>query len=222
VYVGIVVQSRALPVAWCVMPQQEKWDEGQWEIIGRLFAQVACSLTSADCTLLADRGLSCLRLIKACKQVGWHSILRLKNAEWFRRTFRRGYRDWEQGKRVVKKEGEQWYGKVLLWQEHSFETSLSACWEPGYDEAWLVISDRPASPKRVREYARCMRVEAPTGCATSYGDLSSRYVHKAEVAFTQRRVVSASSLRCSSAAVTLRSKFPCATCSRTGRMASTV
>jgi transposase len=62
----------------------------------------------------------------------------------------------------------------------------------------------------------------PTGCATSYGDLSSRYAHKAAVAFTQRRVVSASSLRCSSAAATLCSKFPCATCSRTGRMASTV
>ena len=26
VYLGILVQSRILPIAWCVMPQQESWD----------------------------------------------------------------------------------------------------------------------------------------------------------------------------------------------------
>ncbi len=31
---------------------------GQWEIVNRLFDQVSGSLTSADCTLLADRGLA--------------------------------------------------------------------------------------------------------------------------------------------------------------------
>ncbi len=160
VYVGIVVQSRVLPIAWCVMPQQESWDEGQWQIVGRLFEQVASSLTSADCTLLADRGLSCLTLIKLCQQVGWHYVLRIKQEEWMRRKFRHFSRDWQQGKQVVKKTGEQWYGKVLLWQEHQLETWLSACWEPGYEEAWLVISDRKASHKRVGEYAKRMRVEA--------------------------------------------------------------
>src|SRR5437667_9935408 len=29
VYVGLLVQSRVLPVAWRVMPQQESWDQGQ-------------------------------------------------------------------------------------------------------------------------------------------------------------------------------------------------
>jgi len=180
VYVGIVVQSRALPVAWCVMPQQERWDEGQWEIIGRLFEQVAQYLLSADCTLLADRGLSCLRLITLCKKVGWHYVLRIKTEEWVRRKFRHWYRDWEQGKQVVKKEGEQWYGQVLLWQEHQFETWLSACWEPGYDEPWVVVSDRCASHKRVREYAMRMRVESTFQDTKGRGCLMecSRFTHR--------------------------------------------
>ena len=160
VYLGLLVQSRVLPVAWRVMPQQESWDQGQWEIIGQLFDLVASYLTSSECTLLADRGLSCLSLIELCKKVGWHYVLRIKNGEWVRRKFRHFYRDWQQGKQFVKKEGEQWYGKILLWQEHQFVTWLSACWEPGYEEAWFLISDRPASHQRVREYARRMRVEA--------------------------------------------------------------
>src|SRR5258708_33159589 len=40
VYVGLVLHSRVLPLAWCVMPQQESWDEGQWESVGGLFEQV--------------------------------------------------------------------------------------------------------------------------------------------------------------------------------------
>jgi len=134
VYVGLVVHARALPIAWCIMPQQEHWKQGQWDIVARLFAQVAAVLPSSDCTLLADRGLSCLHLIKQCQQVGWHYVLRIKNEEWVRRKFRHVYRDWEQGKHFVKKEGEHWYGKVLLWQSHQFESWLSACWDPGYDE----------------------------------------------------------------------------------------
>lgn len=160
VYVGILVQSRVLPLAWQVMPQQESWDEGQWDIVARLFAQIAPLLTSATCTLLADRGLSCLNLIKLCQQVDWHYVLRIKNEEWFRRKVRRVYREWQQGKELGKKEGDQWYGEIVLWKEHQFPTWLSACWEPGYEEAWLLISDRPASHKRVREYAKRMRVEA--------------------------------------------------------------
>ncbi len=160
VYIGILVQSRLLPVAWRVMPQQEHWEQGQWQLLAELFEQIAPYLTSSDCTLIADRGLSCLQLLDLCKKVGWHYVLRIKNEEWVRRTFRHWYQDWQQGKAFVKKEGAQWYGKVLLWKEHAFDVWLSACWEPGYEEAWFLISDRPASHQRVREYARRMRVEA--------------------------------------------------------------
>lgn len=160
VYVGILMQSRVLPIAWRVMPQQEKWEQGQWEMVGQLFEQVAPYFTRGCCTLLADRGLSCLNLIALCQKMGWHYVLRLKNEVWVRRKMRRHYQEWQQGKQFVKHEGEQWYGEVLLWKEHQFAGWLSACWEPGNEEAWFLLSDQPASPKRIREYAYRMRVEA--------------------------------------------------------------
>jgi hypothetical protein len=159
VYLGILVQSRILPVAWCVMPQKQTWDQGLWEIVAECFELVAPHLTG-ECTLLADRGLSCLALIELCKQVGWHYVLRIKNEEWCRRRVRQRYRNWQQGKHFVNKPGQQWYGEVMLWKEHQFATWLSASWEPGYEEAWFLISDRPASRQRVSEYGRRMRVEA--------------------------------------------------------------
>ena len=160
VYLGILLQSRVLPLAWSVMPQHESWEQGQWEIVAHFFEQVAPHLSSNQCTLLADRGLTCLTLIELCKQVGWHYVLRIKNEEWCRRRFRHTYRDWQQGKQFVTKPDQHWYGEVVLWQEHQFACWLSACWEPGYEEAWFLISDRPASPQRVSEYRRRMRVEA--------------------------------------------------------------
>lgn len=180
VYLGILVQSRVLPLAWHVMPQQEKWDEALWDIVGQLLAQVAPLLSEASCTLLADRGLSCLELIKLCQQVGWHYLLRIKQEEWVRRSFRRGYQPWQQAQQVILKEGQQWYGKVLLWKEHQYATWLSACWQTGYEEAWLLISDRPAARKRVREYAKRMRVEA------TFQDHKSRGCLIEDSRFTQR------------------------------------
>jgi hypothetical protein len=120
VYLGILVQSRVLPLAWSVMPQKETWEQGQWEIVGHLFELVAPHLSSAQCTLLADRGLSCLTLIELCQRVGWHYVLRIKQEQWCRRRFGQSYRQWQQGKQFVSKPGQHWYGEVLLWQEHQF------------------------------------------------------------------------------------------------------
>ena len=89
-----------------------------------------------------------------------HLSSETKLVSYERRKLRRRYQEWQQGKQVVKKEGEQWYGEVLLWKEHQFVGWLSACWEPGDEDAWLLLSDRPASHQRVSEYARRMRVEA--------------------------------------------------------------
>src|SRR5215469_8609979 len=51
VYVGLLVHSRVLPLAWQVMPAQEKWPEGQWTVVKRLLEQVTPHLAQSDCTL---------------------------------------------------------------------------------------------------------------------------------------------------------------------------
>jgi hypothetical protein len=82
VYLGLLQQSRVLPLAWKVMPGQQEWEQGQWEIVAQLFERVAHALGEADCTLIADRGLSCLTLIELCCTHGWHYVLRIKHEEY--------------------------------------------------------------------------------------------------------------------------------------------
>jgi len=160
VFVGILVQKRLLPLAWEIMPQAEKWNEGQWQIVDRLFGQVAQFLHARHVTVLADRGLTALPLIRLCERYHWHYVLRMQNDEYCRRRWRTFYRDWQRGCDFLLKKGTSWYGNVLLWKEHGFACTLSACWDVECEEAWFLLSDLPASPRLVSIYALRMRVEA--------------------------------------------------------------
>lgn len=160
VYVGLLQQARALPLAWKVMPGQQEWEVGQWEIVSRLFERVARLLGEADCTVIADRGLSCLKLIELCQAHGWHYVLRIKQEEFLQRKRYGHFQDWVTCGEVVRAPGQSWFGTVRLWKEHGYQTELSAVWEEGYKEAWFLISDRPAGRKRVKEYGWRMRVES--------------------------------------------------------------
>jgi len=84
------VQKRLLPLAWELMPQSEEWDQSQWQIVERLFAQVAQFLPAQEVILLADRGLAALPLIRLCEQRHWHYVLRIQNDASCRRSFRGG------------------------------------------------------------------------------------------------------------------------------------
>ena len=79
-YLGLLVQSRLLPVSWQVLPVHQKWEQRQWEVVGALLDRVIPHLGHADCTLLADRGLVGHALVQLCQQRGWHYILRLPAA----------------------------------------------------------------------------------------------------------------------------------------------
>src|SRR5947209_4460262 len=105
VFVGILVQKRLLPLAWEIMPQSEEWDEGQWSIVERLFAQAAQFLPAQQVILLADRGLAALPLIRLCEHHHWHYVLRIQNEEYCRRSFRKSYRDWQRGGEFLLKAG---------------------------------------------------------------------------------------------------------------------
>jgi Transposase DDE domain len=168
VYVGLWQHSRVLPLAWRVMPGQEQWEQSQWEIVAQLFERVKRYLGEADCTVIADRGLSCLKLIQLCQAQGWHYLLRIKQDEWCCRWLRGRWQSWQQTCGIVAQTGKHWYGTIRLWKEHEYETQLSAVWEEGQEEAWLLISDKPAGRKRVSEYRWRMRVEA------TFQDMKSR------------------------------------------------
>jgi hypothetical protein len=158
-YLGLLVHSRVLPLAWQVLPAQQKWPEGQWAVVSRLFDRVAPHLKDADCTLLADRGLVGWPLVQLCRDRHWHYLLRVCKEHTCRRWIGR-WTAWQPLGSLLTKPGQQWCGRVQLWQEQTLDTHLSALWEPTHQEVWLLISDRPAGRQRIGEYATRMRVEA--------------------------------------------------------------
>jgi len=160
VYLGRLVQSRVLPGAWRIMPLQEEWDQGQWELVGELLDAVRLHLEATDCTLIADRGLAGLPLVNLCRDRKFHYLLRVCKEQTCRRRMGQGWSWWCALQHVIRAKGQQWYGRVLLWQDGTIETYLSAVWDEHCQEAWFLISDRPAGRRRVKEYAWRMRVEA--------------------------------------------------------------
>jgi hypothetical protein len=162
VYLGLLVHSRVLPVAWAVMPGQEKWEERQWDIVARLLDRVRVFLPEAQCTLLADRGLAGAPLVHLCVQRKWHYVLRISQEHTCRRQMgkKKEWSGWSSFKSFIHTKGQQWYGRARVWQEETLEAYVSACWEDSYEEAWLLISDLPAGKARIRTYALRMRVES--------------------------------------------------------------
>ncbi len=160
VYLGLLVQSRVLPIAWRIMPQQEEWDQGQWELVGELLDAVSLHLEPTDCTVIADRGLAGWPLVKLCRDRKFHYLLRVCKEHTCRRRMGQGWTWWCALQHVIRAKGQQWYGRVLLWQDKTIETYLSAIWDEHAQEAWFLISDQPAGKRRIQEYAWRMRVEA--------------------------------------------------------------
>jgi hypothetical protein len=160
VYLGLLVHSRVLPVAWAVMPAKEKWEEQQWSIVARLLDQIIPHLEEADCTLIADRGLAGFPLVKICRDRGWHYLLRVCKEHTCQRKLGKGWRSWCRFDAFVYKTGQQWYGWAKVWQEDTIETYVSVCWMQDCEESWVLISDQKAGKRRVNEYAFRMRVES--------------------------------------------------------------
>jgi hypothetical protein len=77
IYVGLLQQSRVLPLVWKVMPGQQKWDQGFWECISELFARLAPHVGSADCTIIGDSAFGCFPMVRLCQQYGWHYLFRI-------------------------------------------------------------------------------------------------------------------------------------------------
>jgi hypothetical protein len=162
VMLGLVVQRRALPLAWRVLPNQTAWDTTQQAVIAGLCQRVAAVLPlGTTVTLVADSGLASVDLLDLCGDLGWHYVLRLSV-------------DAQQGVHVRLADGtvcpawslvrgrrQRWFGHVQTFKAHGWRpVDVSIVWPARYDQPWVLISDRPAGAARVREYRRRMRIEA--------------------------------------------------------------
>lgn len=159
---GLVVHRRVLPLAWRVLPGNAPWPLRMEDVLLQLCQQVAAVLPG-DCrvTLVADRGIPAVALFDCCHACGWHAVVRLsadaRQGALVRLADGRTCPVWE----LVSGPGGRWQGTVTIFRSAGWRTlELTIRWPPGYEEPWLLLSDRPAGQARVIEYRRRTRIEA--------------------------------------------------------------
>ena len=69
IYIGLLQQSRVLPLAWKVMPGQTKWDQGLWECVEELFKRLAPHIGTTDCTLIGDSAFGCFPMVSLVPEI---------------------------------------------------------------------------------------------------------------------------------------------------------
>jgi hypothetical protein len=161
IYIGILQHSRVLPLAWKVMPGQEKWDQGLWDCIEALFERLVPHIGETECTIMGDSAFGCFPMVKLCQKYGWGYLFRICAHHTCEQQSSDGqFLPSCPVSTLVSQPGKRFYGAVRLWQADQIETNLSAYWDPKEEEALLVISEKPAGSSRINEYRLRWRVES--------------------------------------------------------------
>lgn len=148
--VSVLYRGCAVPVAWKIVKATEShaW-KPEWQTLLSRFQQ----RVPADwkVIVLADRGLYAPWLFAAITALGWHPLLRINKQGKFRPE---GWYRWRELKRVVAQVGQRWQGRGTAFKTKSaqLECTLLACWEEGYADPWLVVTDLPPEAAEVCWY----------------------------------------------------------------------
>ena len=137
--VSVLYRGCAIPVAWTVIPATEKhaW-RGEWL---RMLRQVRAAIPRCFFVLvLADRGLYARWLFQRIVRLGWHPLLRINTGGTFRPAASVRYRSLRE---LVPQPGTQWVGVGTAFQgpRRRLNCTLLACWEDGYTDPWLLLTD---------------------------------------------------------------------------------
>ncbi len=156
--ISVVYRGCALPVAWCVLPAEQKsaW-RPHWERLLRLLdGYVPPEWTVI---VLADRGLYAKWLYKAIVKLKWHPFLRIKDHGYFRPVNCACFRPL---KGVVTTDHPFWSGSVTIFKTPSAQltaTLLAGC-VPEQREPWLILTDWPPQTAEIAWYALRAWIEA--------------------------------------------------------------
>ena len=135
--ISVLYRGCAIPVAWKLLREGEK---GAWEPYWKaLFTALQGRVPKGwTVIVLADRGLYAPWLFRHIKAVGWHPFLRI-NLGGKVRPLGTEHFDWLS--RLVPQPGSAWCGEVDCFVGRTVRCTLLACWEAGYAEPWLVLTD---------------------------------------------------------------------------------
>jgi hypothetical protein len=149
--ISVLYGGIGIPVAWKILPagQKESWHE-QWCVLLRCLQPAL----GPDWTVvvLSDRGLESARLFREVVAVGWHPLMRAKAGGKFRPL---GWVRWYALGQLVPQVGCRFTAPGLAYKTspEPLACTLLACWDAGYDEPWLLLTDLPAAAASPSWYA---------------------------------------------------------------------
>jgi hypothetical protein len=137
--ISVVMSGCAIPVAWKVLPAEQpgSW-RPYWEgLLNELGKAVPLEW---EVLVLADRGLYARWLWDAIVAWGWHPFLRINVGSKARLP---GEENFEWISRWVPTPGTSWQGKVECFasKKGRVHGTLLMHWEPGYESAWIILTD---------------------------------------------------------------------------------
>lgn len=150
--ISVVFRGCAIPIAWVILRGHEKgsWQPHWIDLLNQLNGIIPSDWTVI---VMADRGLYAKWLYTAIKKIGWHPFLRI-NRQGTYRPSRDGY--FRPLKTVILIPGTTWAGEVVCFKSNPLKCTLLACWEEGYDEPWLIVTDLTPEQANVCWYGlRC-------------------------------------------------------------------
>ena len=148
--ISVVLRSCAIPVAWKVIPAEQpgSW-RPYWEDLLNTVGQAVPP--EWDVIVLADRGLYARWLWDAIVAWGWHPFLRINIGSKARLP---GEETFEWLSRWVPTPGTSWQGQVECFasKKGRVNGTLLMHWEPGYESAWVILTDLEPEEARVSWY----------------------------------------------------------------------
>ncbi len=156
--ISVVYRGCAIPVAWKIIVVNEP---GSWEPYWKdLFTLLHSSVPAGwRVIVLADRGLYAKWLYEHLVSLGWHPFLRINVRGKVRPEGEEAFR-WLSS--LVPLAGSAWAGAVECFVDKPKRLSctLLACYEAGYTDPWLIVTDLPASAANVVWYSMRTWIEA--------------------------------------------------------------
>jgi hypothetical protein len=138
--ISVVYRGSAIPVAWKILPANVKhaWKPEWITLVRSLRALIP---TDGTVIVMTDRGLYARWLFQEIVALGWHPLMRITRLSKFRK---KGSRSNVPVRELVPKPGTRWQGRGLAFPrnpQRRLDGTLLACWEPGHDEPWFILTD---------------------------------------------------------------------------------
>jgi hypothetical protein len=149
--VTLASRKRALPLGCACYRLGGQPEPMPALVVGLLRRVAACLPEGADVTLLADRGLAWPQVLDTCGELGWHYVVRLLSQTRVRTPDGRECPAAE----LAPHPGACWRGEALVFKKAGGRAAaVAACWRPGCDGPWLLVSDRDDGPRLFGRYLK--------------------------------------------------------------------